>query len=142
MEAAYGLAITVTMLMTTLLLLAYLRQHRVSLFVTLPFGLFFIGLESIFLIANMFKFVHGGWVTMLMAGGMFVIMYVWYNANMIRNQQVKKCDIRDSYNVISDIKHDTTIAKFATNIVYLSKFSGIFDVEQKVLYSIIHKHPM
>lgn len=142
MEAAYGLAITVTMLMTTLLLLAYLRQHRVSLFVTLPFGFFFIGLESIFLIANMFKFVHGGWVTMLMAGGMFVIMYVWYNANMIRNQQVKKCDIRDSYNVISDIKHDTTIAKFATNIVYLSKFSGIFDVEQKVLYSIIHKHPM
>lgn len=142
MEAAYGLAITITMLMTTFLLFAYLGQRRVSLLITIPFVVFFIGLEGIFFIANMFKFVHGGWVTMLMAGTMFIVMYVWHNAKLIRSQQVDVRDIREWYGVISDIKHDTTIAKFATNIVYLSKLSGTYDIEHKILYSIIHKHPM
>ena len=142
MEAAYGLAITITMLMTTFLLFAYLHKCRVSPLFILPFVVFFVGIEGIFFIANMFKFVHGGWVTMLMAGVMFSVMYVWYNARLIRGQQVNVRDVRDWYDVISDIKKDTTIAKSNTNIVYLSKLSGTYEIEQKILYSIIHKHPV
>ena len=67
MEAAYGLAITITMLMTTFLLFTYLRKSRVSSLFLLPFIVFFVGIEGIFFIANMFKFVHGGWVTMLLS---------------------------------------------------------------------------
>ena len=137
-----GLAITITMLMTTFLLFAYLHMRRVSPLLILPFVIFFVGIEGIFFIANMFKFVHGGWVTMLMAGVMFSVMYVWYNARLIRGQQVNVRDVRDWYDVISDIKKDTTIAKSNTNIVYLSKLSGTYEIEQKILYSIIHKHPV
>ena len=142
MEAAYGLSITITMLMTTCLLLAFLQMKHVSRFVVLPFALFFLSIESVFFVANMFKFMHGGWVTMLLAGILFTIMYVWYNGKLLRSQQVNRQDVRDAFAIISDIKNDTTIPKFATNMVFLSKLAGKYDIEQKILYSIINKHPL
>lgn len=142
MEAAYGLAITVTMLMTTLLLGCYLRQKRMRWTLLVPVIGFFVVLESIFFVANLAKFLHGGWVTMLLAGTICMVMYVWYNAEKIRNTFVEHRDIRKYYYTLADIKADKSIAKFATNVVYMSRFDGKYDVEQKVLYSIINKHPM
>ena len=142
MEAAYGLAITVTMLMTTLLLGCYLRQKRMRWTLLVPVIGFFVVLESIFFVANLAKFLHGGWVTMLLAGTICMVMYVWYNAEKIRNAFVERRDIRKYYDTLTDIKSDESIAKFATNVVYMSRFDGKYDVEQKVLYSIINKHPM
>ncbi len=142
MEAAYGLAITVTMLMTTLLLGCYLKQNKMPWSMVIPVIGFFVVLESIFFVANLAKFMHGGWVTMLLAGTICLVMYVWFNADKIRNTFVERRDIRKYYDVLSDIKSDSSISKFATNIVYMSRFCGKYDVEQKVLYSIINKHPM
>ena len=142
LEAAYGLSITITMLMTTLLLSAYLTIRRVNRWLISLFLIVFVGLESIFFIANMAKFMNGGWVTMLLASVMIIIMYVWYNATTIRNAQIQIRDIRKSFSIISDIKNDDSIPKYATNIVYLSKLGGKYDIEQKILYSIINKHPM
>ena len=142
MEAAYGLSITITMLMTTFLLSAYLTIRRVNRWLTLLFLIVFVGLESIFFVANMAKFMNGGWVTMLLASVMIAIMYVWYNATTIRNSQIQICDVRESFSIISDIKNDESIPKYATNIVYLTKLGGKYDIEQKILYSIINKHPM
>ena len=142
MEAAYGLAITATMLMTTLLLGCYLRQKRMRWTLLVPVIGFFVVLESIFFVANLAKFLHGGWVTMLLAGTICMVMYVWYNAEKIRNTFVEHRDIRKYYYTLADIKADKSIAKFATNVVYMSRFDGKYDVEQKVLYSIINKHPM
>jgi len=93
-------------------------------------------------IANMAKFMNGGWVTMLLASVMIAIMYVWYNATTIRNSQIQIRDVRESFSIISDIKNDESIPKYATNIVYLTKLGGKYDIEQKILYSIINKHPM
>ena len=142
MEAAYGLSITITMLMTTFLLSAYLTIRRVNRWLTLLFLIVFVGLESIFFVANMAKFMNGGWVTMLLASVMIAIMYVWYNATTIRNSQIQIRDVRESFSIISDIKNDEAIPKYATNIVYLTKLGGKYDIEQKILYSIINKHPM
>lgn len=142
MEAAYGLAITATMLMTTLLLGCYLRQKRMRWTLLVPVIGFFVVLESIFFVANLAKFLHGGWVTMLLAVTICMVMYVWYNAEKIRNAFVEHRDIRKYYDTLADIKADKSIAKFATNVVYMSRFGGKYDVEQKVLYSIINKHPM
>ena len=142
MESAYGLSITITMLMTTFLLSAYLTIRRVNRWLTLLFLIVFVGLESIFFVANMAKFMNGGWVTMLLASVMIAIMYVWYNATTIRNSQIQICDVRESFIIISDIKNDESIPKYATNIVYLTKLGGKYDIEQKILYSIINKHPM
>lgn len=141
MEAAYGLSITITMLMTTLLLGVFFKQHHVKLPILIPITGIFVTVESVFFIANLFKFLHGGWVTMLIAGILFIIMYVWFNASQIRNAQVDIRDVRQYFDIINDIKNDHTIVEFASNIVFLSKLKGEFEIEQKILYSIINKHP-
>lgn len=141
MEAAYGLAITITMLMTTVLLVAYLSIYRYSKALVIPVAIVFVSVEIIFLLANLFKFVHGGWVTMMLAGLLIGIMYVWYNAWRIRREQEKFIDIRRYYPVISAIKEDTTIQKYASNIVYMCKADKKTELEQKTIYSLINKHP-
>ncbi len=141
MEAAYGLSITITMLMTTLLLSFYLRTKGLSKAIVIPFLLLFGTIEGLFLTANMFKFVHGGWFTIMLAGGFCTVMYVWYNALKIRAKYIQFNKIDRYLDVISDIKKDTTIPKFATNVVYVSRSDSENFIESKVIYSIIHKQP-
>ena len=141
MEAAYGLSITITMLMTTLLLGAYLYYKHVSLPWVVVFVTFFAILEMLFLTANLFKFIHGGWVTIVIAGLIAIVMYVWYNARIIRNKQMQFTKIKPYFKIISDIKQDESIPKYATNLVYLSKANYKDEIESKIMYSIVNKYP-
>ena len=141
MEAAYGLSITITMLMTTLLLTFYLRTKRVKLYFVYPFIFVFLLLELSFFTANMFKFMHGGWVTVLIAGCIGLVMLVWFNARRIKNRHVQYVKIEPFYSTISDLKQDKTIPKYATNLVYISKANYATDIENKIVYSIINKQP-
>jgi len=141
MEAAYGLSITFTMLMTTILLVSYLRHKKVSYYFLIPFAILFIGIETSFLLANLFKFIHGGWFTILIAGMISFVMFVWYNARNARNRQLQFAPIEPYYSIISDIKRDETIPKYATNLIFLSKTNNKNDIESKIIYSIINKQP-
>src|SRR5574344_616499 len=141
MEAAYGLSITITMLMTTFLLSFYLHFKKVNPILLFMFVTFFSLIEIMFLTANMFKFMHGGWVTILIAGMITTVIYVWYNARKIRNHQLQFTKVESYYNIISDIKNDDSIPKYSTNLVYLSKANYKDEVESKIIYSIINKHP-
>lgn len=141
MEAAYGLAITVTMLMTTILLCVWMHMRKVKLWLTLAFGTTFLVLESIFFIANATKFVHGGWYTVLIAGIVFAAMYVWHKAETIRNKFVDMKPLASYIPVIKDIKEDKEIPLYASNVVYLSRSDDDSLVESKLIYSIINKHP-
>ncbi|HZK69046.1 MAG TPA: KUP/HAK/KT family potassium transporter [Paludibacter sp.] len=140
MEAAYGLSITITMLMTTLLLASYLKA-KFKLALVIPFISFFLTLEFLFLLSNMFKFMHGGWVTILMAGAIFAVMFDWYNARIIKNKYVQFLKISSFYKIISDLSADTTIPKYSTNLVYLSKADLQTEIEGKIIYSMINKQP-
>lgn len=140
MEAAYGLSITITMLMTTLLLASYMKA-KFKLALVIPFIAFFLTLEFLFLLSNMFKFLHGGWVTVLMAGAIFAVMFDWYNARIIKNKYVQFLKISSFYKIISDLSADTTIPKYSTNLVYLSKANLQTEVEGKIIYSMINKQP-
>jgi len=141
MEAAYGLSITITMLMTTLLLAFYLKTKRVKSYFVYPFISVFLLIELSFFTANMFKFMHGGWVTVLIAGCIGVVMLVWFNARRIKNRYVQFVKIQPYYSTISDLKGDETVSKYATNLVYISKANYRSDIESKIVYSIINKQP-
>ena len=141
MEAAYGLSITITMLMTTFLLANYLRQKTGGKIVAVLFLLIFLAIEGTFLTANMFKFVHGGWYTIFLAGIFFLVMYIWYRALGIRRSRLKFYEIQNYFDIISDIKADDSIPKYATNLVYVSRSDSAKFVEGKVVYSIINKQP-
>lgn len=141
MEAAYGLSITITMLMTTLLLFMYFQFKNVPFVVSIPLTLFFITLESCFFIGNMFKFAHGGWATILIAGLIFCIMYIWYNGRRIKNHTSAYESIAPTIECLQKISEDETIPKFATHLVYVTRAKYPDEMESKISYSLINKQP-
>ena len=141
MEAAYGLAITITMLMTTLLLGVYLHTKGVSRFIMILFIGAYCTIEGVFLAANLSKFLAGGWCTMLIGSILFLTMYVWVRAIKIRRQYISAKPLDDYYQIISDIKADGSIPKYASNLVYINHANKEGAVDDKLLYSIINKQP-
>lgn len=141
MEAAYGLSITFTMLMTTLLLSLYLLLRRVNKILILFLILTYLTIEGSFLVANLNKFMHGGYVTILIAGVLFLVMYIWYNGRKIKHRFTEFQDIDNYLPIIRDVSRDATIPKYATNLVYLTRANHYSQLEQKILYSILNKQP-
>ena len=141
MEAAYGLAITITMLMTTLLLAFYLRMKGAPRAVVMCFLGMYVVVEGIFLAANLSKFAAGGWFTLLMAGMLCFIMFVWVGAQRIRRRHMTFRKLSDYYGILADIKADTSIPKYASNLIYINHAHIEGDVDDKLLYSIINKQP-
>lgn len=141
MEAAYGLAITVTMLMTTVLLVFYLNMRNTPKLLTLLFVVVFTAIEGCFFVANAHKFSHGGWYTLLIGGVVFMVIMIWHSAELIRNRFIEYKRVSDYYPIITDIKDDVAIPKYASNLIYVSHSGRSSMVESKVLYSIINKRP-
>lgn len=144
MEAAYGLAITVTMLMTTLLLDTFIGMRGAKLIWRVLFLVFFAAIEGMFLISSLIKFVHGGYVTVLIAGFILAIMYVWYYGNRIRDKRENKNSyVRlDKYTeMLTDLSHDEGYPTYATNLVYMAKVKHDKFIKREVLYSILDKRP-
>ena len=141
MEATYGLAITITMLMTTLLLGSYLHTKGVSRLIMILFIGAYCTIEGIFLAANLSKFLAGGWCTMLIGGILFLMMYVWIRAIKIRDHYISSKPLDDYYQIISDIKADMSIPKYTSNLVYINHASKEGTVDDKLVYSIINKQP-
>ncbi|MCX6276578.1 MAG: KUP/HAK/KT family potassium transporter [Bacteroidetes bacterium] len=141
MEAAYGLSITITMLMTTCLLSIYLYYQKIPVYIIAVFLAVYLSIESSFLIANMNKFTHGGWFTILLGGFLFLVMYVWFSGRRIKNSFIEFIHVDKYIEVIKDLSTDETVPKFATNLVYLTKANKSAEVESKIIYSILNKHP-
>ncbi len=141
MEGAYGLAIIINMMMTTILLSFYLYLKRYPLPLVVLTFLLFILIEIAFLVANSIKFEHGGYVTMLIAAFLFITMFVWYTARKIRNQFVDFVKVKDFLEILTNLSKDESIPKYATNLVYLTSANRRDEIESKVMYSLLQKFP-
>ncbi|MDE5488733.1 KUP/HAK/KT family potassium transporter [Elizabethkingia meningoseptica] len=141
MEAAYGLSITVTMLMTTVLLVFYLFKKRINRWLVLLFALVYLSLELGFFSANVIKFFEGGWITVFLAGFIGICMYAWYNGRMIKTKFIKFVKLEHYVSTIQDMKLDETIPKYATNLAYFSRAKDPKEIESKIIYSIIRAQP-
>jgi KUP system potassium uptake protein len=141
MEAAYGLAITITMIMTTLLLSYYLFQKSGSGYFPLLILVIYLTIEGGFLIANLHKFRYGGWFTLLLASIYFLVMLSWYFGRKIKNRHIRFSNLADHLALISDLSKDKSVPKTATNLVYVIKANNKDQVESKVIYSIFQKQP-
>ena len=141
MEAAYGLSITITMIMTTLLLANYLHQQKVSVFLVFLLLAVFLTIEGTFLFANLNKFMHGGWFTILAGTVFFLIMYGWYFGRKIKNKYISFVNLYEYTDVLKELSKDTSVPKFASNLVYIIKANKVEQIESKILYSIINKKP-
>jgi len=141
MAAAYGLAIVLTMLMTTSLLTYFMilkRYSKVFIFCCLAV---YVTIETCFLIANMHKFKDGGWVTLMIATCLVTVMWVWYEARRIKNRYVEFVELKDYLKLINDLSKDLAVPKYATHLVYLTSADNKDEIESKVIYSILQKQP-
>lgn len=141
MEAAYGLSITVTMLMTTFLLHFYLRQKGYNPIFSMGVPLFFTVIETIFLLSSLDKFAHGGYVAVLMALAIIAIMYIWYKGSQITDGLVGHLSLRHYLPQLDKLRHDNTLPLLQTNVVYLSKYMADDEIDAPILYSILDRNP-
>jgi len=141
MEAAYGLAITLCMLATSVLFSNYLISQRVfSPFIYLYLAVY-LTIELSFLFANLDKFKHGGFVTLIVGGALFVIMYVWYRSRKIKNRYVEFVRMEHYIPQIQELSNDRTVIKSATHLVYMTSANNPREIEHKIIYSILNKKP-
>ncbi|MFI5220762.1 MAG: KUP/HAK/KT family potassium transporter [Bacteroidia bacterium] len=141
MEAAYGLAITLAMLMTTILLSYYLVKIKTPKILIYLILLVYLSIELSFLIANLMKFVHGGYVTILIGLCFTVVMWVWFKGRKIKNRLTEFVNLRDYLPILQELSHDSSVPKMATHLVYLTSADLLMEVESKVIYSILQKQP-
>lgn len=141
MEAAYGLAIVLCMIMTTILLNYYLIMKRVSLLFIIPIIALYLTIEGSFLIANLDKFPHGGYVTLMIACVLIGIMTVWFMAKKISKAYTKIVKIDTYKKVLAELSVDLSIPKYATHLIYMTNSQRTDEIEEKVMYSILQKRP-
>ena len=141
MESAYGLAITLCMISTSILFANYLVLNRVkSVWIYLYLAVY-LGIELSFLFANLDKFSHGGYVTLIVGGLLFTVMYVWYRARKIKNRYVEFVRMEHYIPKIQELSNDKSVPKYATHLVYMTSANNPKEIEHKIIYSILNRKP-
>ena len=141
MEAAYGLAITVTMLMTSVLLYTYLSVIRKRMWAAIPFIIFFGAIEAMFFFSSLTKFFHGGYFTVLMATAIFVVMFVWRRGTAVERTQSVYLPVDKYIDQLRNLSHDKDYSTLADNLVFLTNDSSFDKLDRDILYSILDKRP-
>jgi KUP system potassium uptake protein len=141
MNAAYGLAITITEIMTTFLLSFYLFQKGLNHRLVLLLFMTYLTIEGSFLIANLHKFTSGGWLTFILASLYSLIMVGWYFGRKIKNRYITFADLDKYLDLFKDLSKDESVPRLATNLVYIIRANRHDQVESKVIYSIFQKQP-
>src|SRR6187401_3452258 len=141
MEAAYGLAITVTMIATSILFANYLIIQRTRSFLIYIYLAGYLTIELSFLYANMDKFPHGGYVTLFVGGLLFFVMYAWFRARRIKNRYLEFVRLDHYIPKIQELSNDKSVPKYATHLVYLTSADNPKEIEHKIIYSLLDKKP-
>lgn len=141
MEAAYGLSITVTMLMTTILLYFYLHQNKKTRLLAPFITLFFAAIESVFFISSATKFLHGGYVAVIMASVIIMIMLIWEWGNQIQEHVAEEVSLSAYIPQLEQLKNDDSLPLSQTNVVFMVPNLTDDHIGQQFIYSILDKRP-
>ncbi len=141
MEAAYGLAINITFLMTTILMTYYLAKMKLPRYLVGSFLAIYLTIELALLVSNGVKIVHGGWLTIILATVLFTVMLCWWWARRIRNRYVRFVEIEPYFKILSDLSEDESVPRYASQLVYLTSANFKSEIESKAIYSILQKKP-
>ncbi len=141
MEAAYGLAITLCMIATSILFSNYLVVKRTKPVFIYLYLVIFLVIEISFLVANIQKFPHGGFVTLIVGGLLFLVMYTWFKARKIKNRYIEFVRLEHYIPKIQELSNDRSIPKYSTHLVYLTSADNPKEIEHKIIYSILNRKP-
>ena len=141
MEAAFGLSVTLTMLMTTILLSFYLYVNRTPKILVLILLAVFLSIELSFLVANLRKFTHGGWVTIMVGIIIFMVMYIWHRSSVIKSKLQNFKELKPYIPILKELSNDLSVPKYATNLVYLTSSANSSKIDERIVSSILFKQP-
>ena len=141
MESAYGLAITVTMLMTTVLLSVYLLRIRKKRILAVLVLLVFAAIEAVFFLSSLGKFMHGGYVTVILTLLLLWLMIVWHRGTQLEHRYSTRLKLRDYVSNLGSLNKDESIPLLCNNLVYLGSNNDTEYVDRDILYSILDKDP-
>lgn len=141
MEGAYGLAITVTMIATSILFANYLVLRRKKPALIFLYLAVYFTIELSFFYANLDKFPHGGYVTTIVGGLLFFVMYDWFKARKIKNRYIEFVRMEHYISKIQELSNDRSVPKYATHLVYLTSADNPGEIEHKIMYSILNRKP-
>ncbi|MDF2801492.1 MAG: potassium transporter [Anaerocolumna sp.] len=141
MESAYGLAITVTMLMTTILLFNYMLKKKTPIVLATIMLVFFMSFEISFFLSNIIKFFHGGFVAVIIAFTILFVMYIWDRSHIIKMRFREVVPIENYIKQLDQLRHDPDIPKYASNLVCLTNCPNTKEIERKVMYFLLDKRP-
>ena len=137
MESAYGLAITVTMLMTTLLISVYLRKIKKQTILSLVVLVVFGAIEFVFFLSSLGKFSHGGYVTVILTLLLLLLMVVWHRGTELEHRFAHRLPIRKHLADLNNLRKDDRIPLLANNLVYLEGNGDWEEIDRDILYSIL-----
>lgn len=141
MEAAYGLAINITFLMTTILMTYYLARKKVPKYLVATFLTVYLIIELALLFSNGVKIIYGGWLTIILASLLFIVMLSWWWARRIKNKYVRFVDFEPYFKILRELSEDQTVPRYASQLVYLTSANFKSEIESKIIYSILQKKP-
>ena len=141
MEAAYGLAITLCMLSTSILFANFLVSKRTNSLLIYIYLFIYLTLECVFLFANLDKFPHGGYIAVMVGGGLFIVMYVWFRSRKIKNRYVEFVRMEEYIPKLEELSNDNSVPKYATHLVYMTSANNPKEIEHKIIYSILSGKP-
>ncbi len=141
MEAAYGLAITLTMLMTTVLFSNYLLRRRVPRILVALYFIVYLSIEGGFLGANLLKIHHGGWFTLMIGGAIAAVMYLWNGGSRLKLAYTEYESLPQHLPALEALSRDQSVPKYATHLVYMTGAPFPKLIETKIVYSLFRIHP-
>jgi KUP system potassium uptake protein len=141
MGAAYGLALIITMIMTSCLFAYFMFTRRVPLLAIATYLIVFLTIEFSFLVANLEKFSHGGYVSLIIGVVLFLVMLTWFKSRKIKNRYVEFVRLEDYVGILQELSNDRSIPKYSTHLVYLTSANNPKEIEHKVIYSILYRKP-
>jgi KUP system potassium uptake protein len=138
MEGAYGLAISIDMLMTSLLLftLFFVGAKKKTKWWILFTILVFVNIELVFLVSNLSKFAHGGWFPLAVSVLIFGLLYLYYKARQLRGKYEDFTTADKLVPVLDQIQQDKSLPYDYTNLVYFTRSSFSKSIEKAILHSI------
>ncbi|WP_420868069.1 KUP/HAK/KT family potassium transporter [Bifidobacterium simiarum] len=139
--AAYGLALTITMITTTILLAAYIWCAWKRRVFAIVFAILFLAIQTLFFIASMSKFLHGGWFTMLLTLAILGIMVTWDQGTKVERSQRRHMWPKEFLPALDALHRDFKIPYYADNLVYLTSDPELRRLDTDIFYSIFANHP-
>jgi KUP system potassium uptake protein len=115
--------------------------HRVKSSWIYLFLVAYLIIELVYLIALLDKFMHGGYITLIIGAIMFIVMYVWHRSRKIKNRYVEFVKLEEHLPLLQELSNDLTVPKYSTHLVYLTSANSPREIEHKIIYSILNRKP-